>query len=571
MGRGQGGKGGREASRGGGSGGGGRKAGRGRGGGPDSGCGSSGGGAAAAAPAAEGRGGGAAASPRLRPAAAADPGEVPAPVAVDSTNDGVLLQVEQSCTTILQHDIFGGLKDTYPLGNTGGGSAQPSSWMRCIRDSGSYTCQINLFWMDLKFIAMAGVPIRTTAIDDLTRTQQGQRLQSVMEIAVDDPAAFNPMDHKGAWRRVSPPEEVFSFLARAARDITEGRGDDVLQSWRRAFLDVTARFVILPTPEDMWWHEYNVRERLGTAYRTMYQTAYQRICGVLRIIQERAASQGAGAATVNKIITLYEERAEQAAGNENGPPEAFIREVFAIKDTLLGVRGFHEAVKMLDSQLGHRNPLNSVYKLTPIRRACKTAELTEWVIQAMADNILAGVEALQGISVHDMSPGRHRCLPQCYLLKRQLLDYLMVKADELFPADIASKLREVFASHASFREMYRPMAAAHSPEEQGAAAASCDLLRAANSASQKPPDLTYLASWPGSARVYMDFIALTVFSHEQPYATGFQGAARTGRAMISLFDHVAFREAWDHIHQLREVEKRADKAKEQAGWRSFST
>eukprot|EP00974_Lingulodinium_polyedra_P073584 7123336-Lingulodinium_polyedra.AAC.1 len=61
------------------------------------------------------------------------------------------------------------------------------------------------------------------------------------------------------------------------------------------------------------------------------------------------------------------------------------------------VEGVEAAIKKLDMKLGHTNPLDSVYKLGFIRKACigkgQPVSVMLWVANALTDNILMGVEA----------------------------------------------------------------------------------------------------------------------------------------------------------------------------------
>ncbi len=109
---------------------------------------------------------------------------------------------------------------------------------------GSYMCHINIFWLDMQFIAMAGVPVRGEAVDQLALSshftdKDGCLFPAMVEVGVQD-KSFNPLNHKGALQRISPPEEVFAFVLRMAQDLDgEGDGNRALaKSYRRACLDV---------------------------------------------------------------------------------------------------------------------------------------------------------------------------------------------------------------------------------------------------------------------------------------------------------------------------------------------
>ncbi len=222
-------------------------------------------------------------------------------------------------------------------------------------------------------------------------------------------------------------------MFRMGRDLTRAGGDskDLAKSYRRACLDVRCKFVLVNTRMDMWWHEYNVREKLGRQSQAMCQTAYQRICGVARIIQDIAANHGRASATPARTLLLDQERAcgldqlldvssAGAAAIAEVAAESFIRECFSVHEHMFSVEGVELAIKTLDMKLGHNSPLDSVYKLGQIRTVCQsrttgsstssTNNLIQWVKLALVDNIMVGVESVQSISTTDMKPGRSRCL-----------------------------------------------------------------------------------------------------------------------------------------------------------------
>ncbi len=323
------------------------------------------------------------------------------------------------------------------------------------------------------------------------------------------------------------------------QDDIKNKPRSYLLQLKNRLLDIQCRFITLKTKEDMWWHEYNWRERLSYQSQAISQTAYQRICGVMRVIADRTAKHGKAAATQAKIVALYAEKAmavgNTAAEGENqaNATESFIREAFLVVETMFSVPGVEAAIQHLDTCLGHTNPLDSVHKLGYIRRHAKTPAMIKWVTLGLVDNILAGVETVQSISVNDMKAGKGKCLVSAFVLKKQVLDYVLTRAGGMWPFNIVAKMREVFASHENFRKLYRTF--------EGTAA----------------NDLSYMADWPNSARFFTDFVANALFSHQHPYAGSFHTIAKTGQPMNALFKHTAFMEMWDRIEATNAKEKKA--------------
>ena len=152
----------------------------------------------------------------------------------------------------------------------------------------------------------------------------------------------------------------------------------------------------------------------------MYQTGYQRLCGVVRVIGDLQVEFGREATSQARVVAIYQEKATSleklienalAAGssdNKDKHAESFARECFSILDQFLSVPGVADAIKRLDAKLVQDNPLDSVYKLGYIRRRARGDggiagnHQLQWVVLALTDNLLNGVEAVQHIGVNDL-------------------------------------------------------------------------------------------------------------------------------------------------------------------------
>ena len=72
---------------------------------------------------------------------------------------------------------------------------------------------------------MAGVPVRAEAVNEAVDTLFGKvpiAFPPCLEVALDYPKTFDAEAHKGALKRVSPPEEFFAFLKRMEKDLKKG-------------------------------------------------------------------------------------------------------------------------------------------------------------------------------------------------------------------------------------------------------------------------------------------------------------------------------------------------------------
>jgi len=318
-------------------------------------------------------------------AAAAQP-----PTAEDEAIARVLVDVESNLAVIKAHKVFKDIMTADPLKIGAGGIQMPfsqESFAVVVAGGGAYTAGINFMWIGHKMRAMTGVPIAQRAINEFLVPDRfaDYTFPTMLEIAVDN-HGYKPLEHKGALLRLTPPEESFALLLRIRQDIEAGVGEDVLKKWRSCLLSVTAKFVLVDSAQDRWWYEYNRQEDVGATFTALYQTAYQRICGIIRLVDEAIAAHGRDAGSIAKIAGLFKDKARDGSGpGGEKVTETYIKEVLVVREHVLSNPKVRQIVQALDEKDGHNNAMNSVYKLGAIRRFAKTAANIEWVCAAIQD------------------------------------------------------------------------------------------------------------------------------------------------------------------------------------------
>ena len=88
---------------------------------------------------------------------------------VDSNAD-LLLRVENCVELILGRKEFKTIKQRNPLGVQYGGTGaafNKDDYDRAIATHSTYSCRINLFWLDMRLMAIGGMPIREKAVEEL--------------------------------------------------------------------------------------------------------------------------------------------------------------------------------------------------------------------------------------------------------------------------------------------------------------------------------------------------------------------------------------------------------------------
>ena len=85
----------------------------------------------------------------------------------------------------------------------------------------TYTCAINLAWVDFQWSATPGVPVRMAALERLRDTAFKSPCPAPqVHVAVPKEAEYQPDMHKGGLKQVSPEKITAAYIMAIARDIT---------------------------------------------------------------------------------------------------------------------------------------------------------------------------------------------------------------------------------------------------------------------------------------------------------------------------------------------------------------
>ena len=129
------------------------------------------------------------------------------------------------------------------------------SFKTAIREKGLYKAGGNFWWTLMVGTMHPGVPIRVSAINDLKThyfTNPAPYPTAVMVAVRKDE---DPMQHKGAMRRVSPPELQWALILAVAEELSAGGFDEAskerLEQWKSVMLSVSFHFKLLESTEDM--------------------------------------------------------------------------------------------------------------------------------------------------------------------------------------------------------------------------------------------------------------------------------------------------------------------------------
>jgi len=105
--------------------------------------------------------------------------------------------------------------------------------------SGTYSCSINLWWLNAFWSATPNVPLNQTNMER-ARTFYFSEPPSRFPFEVVVAAADGMEHHKGAWKRISPCEIVDALVLQVAYRITHGASEDELARWKAVITTVPA-------------------------------------------------------------------------------------------------------------------------------------------------------------------------------------------------------------------------------------------------------------------------------------------------------------------------------------------
>ena len=195
-------------------------------------------------------------------------------------------------TTLLEaleviSEKFPGIVGKGPLTIAEGGSQAPFKQRdleQALETPGaSYTCGINLAWLNHTCSATPGVPLRKSAVDQVASTVFAKpTLLEQLHVAVPS-VEYKVAEHKGSLMRVSPEEVTGAYFIAVARDIGRGEPAEIVQEWEKCIRSTTCKFVLLPGQMDRYWYALARREDIDHTFQAVHRSCFQRVWEVARL------------------------------------------------------------------------------------------------------------------------------------------------------------------------------------------------------------------------------------------------------------------------------------------------
>lgn len=191
-------------------------------------------------------------------------------------------------------DVFGQIHEEKPLPIGMGGREEPYSDSRFKtaftpvdgQDPAGleFKCGCNLLWMCMEEEAGPGhdVPLSdkgiTKLMDHFFSVPTPFRQDFIIALKNGDEL---PSSKKGHLMRASPPEPLHACIRAAHRDWKAGKGDEVMNEWRRVFLTATFIFRVIENADDTHFVNLQYRQDTHAAYVGMSYTLVQKIYDIV--------------------------------------------------------------------------------------------------------------------------------------------------------------------------------------------------------------------------------------------------------------------------------------------------
>ena len=396
------------------------------------------------------------AAPAAAAAAVAAPAALPAPPGfslelrhgeVDRANTDYKLALESALEALEGHDTFKNMVQCEPREISD--DAQDTGF-QCVFDtdlyvkaiaSGTYTAGGNLFWLDLRWSATPGVPLRLEAVKDLTSNFFRTPTPYPGSVHVAVTPGFMPLNHKGSWLSMSPEEIAHAMIFAVADAVRLESGNmDYLNAWKRCLLSTTFTFKLLPTAEARTWYALQQRENVSSVHMVVHRSCFQRCHEVLRL-RQRLVETNADV-TAQMIFQVYQDNLTMVPGAAGTVTLGFCDCAATIVNKLIEVPEVNAVLSEADALQGRAqgtNVFDSHSRLQAIlNKTGSNVEHRIWVVQGLFYMMKAG-KFDKDVSVADLkgSPkSGHKGLCDLLIFKHSMKQQLFQRETPLRANDI---------------------------------------------------------------------------------------------------------------------------------------
>lgn len=375
----------------------------------------------------------------------------------------------------------------------------PTEYQNAMKTHGTYRCAGNELWLDMWFTTQPGVPYNRASIYQLAENSFSEPNQwTGTNVVIVSDLTYNPMDHQGAMRRLSPEEVNFARVIGICNAIDNGADNETLQQFKVDLQCASFQFELHEGGVDNPTHPairraINLREQMRQTAKAVGRDTLQRIYEVLRI--RRLMEQTQGKVSNEQLAQYYQDKIKMSTESE-AVTTTFINQTSVVYTNILKDPKNLDILRSMSEQYGHNSPLNSMTKLNTVLTKCdKQPSLITWCLEKIRDVVNSGMVDLGEISNRALKEGNggNKGLVDLFVVKRQLLSYLLA-------TDIDRRLRGHGSSKR--RDFIVDMLSSHSK------------YRAKLSPIGTEPDLTFLAEYKDSEKMTIRAYETLIYGSE---------------------------------------------------------
>ena len=320
------------------------------------------------------------------------------------------------------------------------------------------TTHINFMWQDLvNSLLITTVPLYRERL--IEYSDNHLQTPSVLKHALVINVEFSVGKElpRGGLFRLSPDIPCHALIYKVAQVLrTPNTEASEKLAWLRVLLSSPVTFIKRDTYDSKYAEVNSLREDLMGASAAVEETVRQ-LClnlGGFKSYKERVTGL---AMTASMMSTFYKDNIRLSQGNKHLSKKSSMDALLTLMDRFWSIPGLDELVRASESVKGKDSFWNSLYRLQEIVYRCQKTERITWVCHCIADGLQSGKYAEDEISVQTLKTGP-RSVTDVFLTAKQLKEYLLgTWLDGMgFPSNIADKCREIFKSHASWRQLWAP-------------------------------------------------------------------------------------------------------------------
>ena len=457
---------------------------------------------------------------------------------VAAVNAPYLAQLQNEIKEILASPEFGGCSADAPAGLDASSmdgvgvvaAFDPTSAQSALTENNVHVCGETLWKIDPLWTPTPNVPYNPSQtnlfIDHYF--QQPSYLPFTPVIAISTPDVKEIVDTVGKWKCITPEEPRHAFLKAMHRDKDD---PSKAQRWRHIARSTVVEFRVV-APLLIRSHAMQLRENKGVDFVGVKRSLMQRIYEVLGFKAEFVKSTGDKNPSAEKVTAAFVADVQFSPGSEK-VNESFVDMALTMENRVLSIDEARELLLRAEVTFLKNPPFPSISQVQAIVSKARTPPYIIWCLASILDtwedtSDKIPVRLLQGTQKGGGGKGLvDRCNKKRDMLQHFLTTYLDQRA---WPSSVKDEMRASLASHKAYR--------------------------ASNGTIAKKADLSWRASWPGSAEDAYQLIESVIYDtvHDEII----DDAVRKHMSVEEMLNTEDFRVLLSEIDSAVKEEKEAD-------------